>query len=81
MSKASATKLRNEAITKRIEESQAKAQKVYDSGKCPYCGAGLRHNLSIAGWIQCEQFGADGFRKDDSKPSCDWQGFVKAMIL
>lgn len=45
--------------------------------KCPTCGRPLRRNLSLAGWYQCEQFGAVGFRKDAAKPSCDWQGFTE----
>ena len=47
------------------------------SGKCPLCGGGLRRNNALAGWWQCEQFGAEKFRKDASRPSCNWQGFTK----
>jgi len=46
------------------------------SGKCPQCGAGIRRNLALTGWYQCDQFGAEGFRKDSSKPSCSWQTFI-----
>ena len=81
MQKTRETKADKTARLERQEKRYAEVQAIYDSGKCPYCGSGLRHNLSIAGWIQCEQFGADGFRKDDSKPSCSWQGFVKPRIL
>ncbi len=49
---------------------------VVAAGKCPHCGAGLRQNLSIAGWWQCAQYGAVGFRADANKPACGWQGFV-----
>lgn len=49
---------------------------IIQAGKCPACGAKLRANLSITGWWQCEQLGAEGFRKDSSKPSCDWQEFL-----
>ena len=45
--------------------------------KCPVCGATLRRNLSITGWWQCSQYGAEGFRADSSKPACSWQGFTE----
>jgi len=44
---------------------------------CPACGRGVRTNLAITGWVQCEQFGSIGFRKDDNAPSCSWQGFTQ----
>lgn len=62
---------------RRMAELQAEAQAVVSTGKCPTCGAGLRRNLSIAGWWQCDQYGAEGFRKDDSKPSCNFQCFTQ----
>lgn len=55
----------------------AEAVAIVKTGKCPQCGAGLRRNLSITGWWQCEQLGAEGFRKDASKPSCSWQTFTE----
>lgn len=42
-------------------------------GFCPQCGRKLRANLSITGWYQCEQFGAEQFRADASKPACSYQ--------
>lgn len=63
---------------------RAKMERLYEinkgivaAGKCPDCGAGLRRNLSIAGWWQCQQFGAVGFRKDAAKSSCDFQIFTE----
>lgn len=61
----------------RIEAAQAETRRVVESGACPTCGAGLKRNLSIAGWWQCEQLGAETFRKDPTKPSCSWQGFTE----
>ncbi len=61
----------------RIEAAQAETRAVVASGKCPCCGSGIRRNLSIAGWHQCEQYGAEGFRKDSTKPPCSWQGFTE----
>lgn len=61
----------------RIAAAHAETKAVVASGKCPVCGAGLRRNLSLTGWWQCEQLGAEGFRKDASKPSCSWQGFTE----
>lgn len=47
------------------------------AGACPKCGRPLRRNLALAGWWQCEQLGAEGWRKDPTCPSCDWQGFTE----
>jgi uncharacterized protein (DUF983 family) len=53
------------------------ARKVVATGRCPQCGAGLKHNWSILGWWQCEQYGADTHRKDPSKPACSFQTFTQ----
>lgn len=66
-----------QASNDRIQAAHAATKVVVASGRCPTCGAGLRRNLSLAGWWQCEQLGAEGFRKDASKPSCSWQGFTE----
>lgn len=75
--KAAETKRRNREAKERIQRAQAETRRVVESGRCPRCGAGLRRNNALSGWWQCEQFGAEGFRKDSSKPSCDWQGFTE----
>ncbi len=54
----------------------AAALAVVASGACPQCGSGLRRNLALTGWWQCEQYGAPGFRRDASRPACEWQGFT-----
>lgn len=61
----------------RIEAAHAETRAIVAAGKCPLCGGKPKRNLSIAGWFQCEQLGAVGFRKDASKPSCRWQGFTE----
>lgn len=71
-----AKKAEREAWKARKAMLIAEAQKVVATGHCPDCGAGLRQNLAILGWWQCEQYGADGFRKDSSKPSCMFQTFT-----
>lgn len=60
----------------RIAKAKAEVQAVVAAGYCPRCGAAVKRNLSLTGWWQCEQLGAEGFRKDPNKPSCNWQGFV-----
>jgi len=60
----------------RIAAHHAETQAVVTSGRCPVCGAGLRRNLALTGWWQCEQFGSDGFRKNSALPACGWQGFT-----
>ena len=52
-------------------------RQIVEKGTCPTCGAGLRRNSSMRGWWQCEQFGAEGFRKDGTKPSCNFQTFTE----
>lgn len=61
---------------RRIEAARQQAQVIVATGRCPQCGRGLRRNSSLAGWFQCEQFGAIGFRADSSLPSCDFQCFT-----
>lgn len=65
-----------QASNDRIKAAQEATKAVVASGRCPH-GHGLRRNLSLTGWWQCEQLGAEGFRKDASQPSCDWQGFTE----
>lgn len=64
------------ASAERIAQQQAETRAVVATGKCPQCGRGLRRNLSLTGWWQCEQLGAEGFRKDPNAPACSWQGFT-----
>ena len=54
----------------------AEAQAIVATGICPDCGRKLRRNLSITGWWQCEQLGADTHRADPTKPSCSFQTFT-----
>lgn len=61
----------------RLTKIHADVTAVVRTGKCPSCGAGLRRNISITGWWQCAQVGAEGFRADSTKPSCSWQGFTE----
>ena len=55
----------------------AETMAIVQTGKCPQCGSKLRRNLALTGWWQCEQYGAEGFRKDASKPSCSFQCFTE----
>ena len=65
------------AQNERIAAAQAETRRIVATGVCPECGGGLRRNLSLTGWWQCEQLGAENFRKDPTKPSCRWQGFTE----
>jgi hypothetical protein len=60
----------------RRDAIRAGAVAVVSSGKCPKCGGGLRRNLALTGWYQCEQYGTEGFRKDDTRPACSFQCFT-----
>ena len=56
----------------RLEANRA----VVATGKCPLCARGLKRNLALSGWWQCEQYGAAGFRADAAAPSCSFQTFT-----
>ena len=71
------TKAAKMAEKAKREARLAEAVAVVRSGKCPQCGSGLRRNLALAGWWQCEQYGAEGFRKDATKPACSFQTFTE----
>ena len=60
----------------RIAAAQAEASKALADCKCPQCGQGVRRNLALTGWVQCDGYGAEGFRKRGSVP-CSWQGFTQ----
>lgn len=64
-------------VEKRIAENHATMRAHIARGTCPDCGGALRRNTSLTGWWQCEQFGAAGFRKDPTRPSCGFQGFAE----
>lgn len=64
-------------LQKRFDAIHKLAREIVKSGKCPTCGSGLKRNLALAGWYQCEQFGAEQFRKDPLKPACSFQTFTE----
>ena len=59
----------------RMESANKEADKAFRENRCPSCAETVKLNLSLTGWVQCVQFGAEGFRKDATRPSCNWQGF------
>ncbi len=61
----------------KMDRIHNEALAIVEKNACPYCGSKLRHNLALAGWYQCEQYGAEGFRADSSKPSCSFQCFTR----
>lgn len=75
--KRAATRAANKASTARMEAARAETARAVATGRCPKCGRTLKRNTAMAGWWQCEQFGAVGFRADATQPSCDWQGFTE----
>lgn len=76
MTRAEKTAARK-ASAARIAAAHAETLAIVVSGKCPHCGSGLRRNLALTGWYQCEQFGADGRRARNDAPACSWQGFTE----
>jgi hypothetical protein len=57
--------------------ARAENLKIIAANQCPKCGSGIAPNNSIRGWYQCEQYGSIGFRKDSTKPACNWQVFTE----
>lgn len=70
------TKAEREASKARMAAARAEAQQALTTNTCPMCGQGVHRNLALTGWVQCDGFGAEGFRKEGSKP-CNWQGFTE----
>ena len=71
------TKIERKANQDRMDAIHAEAQAIVATGKCPTCKSDLRRNNSMAGWWQCEQYGAEGFRARADEPSCYWQDFTE----
>ena len=69
-------KIRKAIEKARHEKYAAETKRIVTSGKCPKCGQGLRRNLAIQGWWQCEGYGTEGFRKDNSI-ECSFQCFTE----
>lgn len=65
------------AMRARLEAVRAETISIVQRGTCPQCGSALRRNLALAGWYQCEQYGAEGFRARSHEPQCSWQGFTQ----
>lgn len=70
-------KAKRKAHELKRQAQNAEALAIVKTGKCPRCGRPLKRNLSLAGWWQCSQLGAIGFRADASQPSCDFQTFTE----
>ena len=60
----------------RIEAARHEAGAAWAINTCPDCGQGLHQNLSLSGWVQCDGFGAERFRKAGAT-RCYWQGFTE----
>jgi hypothetical protein len=60
----------------RIAQGHAATAAVLAANQCPVCGATVRRNLALTGWVQCAQYGAPDFRANAAAPSCSWQGFT-----
>lgn len=69
-------KAQNTASAYRMEQNRRVSRGIVERGLCPTCGGALKINLALSGWYQCEQFGSDRFRKDPTKPSCNFQCFI-----
>lgn len=62
--------------TLRMRALNVQAHSALRLNLCPECGQHVHRNLSLTGWVQCDGFGADGFRKDPNAKPCNWQDFT-----
>jgi uncharacterized protein (DUF983 family) len=70
------TSTEKKALRAKLDAQYKEAIKVVATGICPTCGTGIKQNLSITGWWQCKQLGAETHRMDPTRPSCNWQTFT-----
>ena len=70
-------RLARNASKARIEAARNIAQSALALNRCPDCGRAVKRNLALTGWVQCSQYGAEGFRADSTQPACSWQGFTR----
>ena len=56
--------------------AQTATQIALAANECPICGGHVHRNSALTGWVQCDGFGAEGFRKDPNAKPCSWQGFT-----
>jgi len=61
---------------RRMQQARETAITAVRSNSCPQCGGHVHFNTALTGWVQCDGFGAEGFRKDPNAIPCDWQGFT-----
>ena len=59
----------------RIAAGRLQAADALRNNICPRCGAPVRQNLSLTGWVQCSKFGPGRIEAFAPGP-CDWQGFT-----
>ncbi len=68
---------RSTATDDRMTAARFVASNALRDNRCPSCGKPVRQNLALTGWVQCSQYGAEGFRADPQQPACDWQAFTE----
>lgn len=73
---ARARKSKHPIYSEAAERDFLETAEARKNNRCPRCGEGVRDNLALRGWVQCQQKGAPGFRKDASRLACDWDGFL-----
>jgi len=65
--------------SKALDDARYSANEaIVRTNTCPLCGNSLVRNYSLTGWYQCAGFGAEGFRKANSKP-CNFQTFTRSL--
>jgi hypothetical protein len=56
----------------KIENARQEALKAIAENRCPQCGAQVKKNPEMIGWVQCVNFG-----NPDIKPRCNWQHILE----
>lgn len=71
-----ALKAERVAAQERMAARNLEARTALHSNTCPSCKGNVHRNLALTGWVQCDGFGAVGFRKNPNAMPCNWQGFT-----
>ena len=67
-------------LNKAIREHNEEYNKHVQTGICPTCGSKLIRNLSLTGWYQCEQVGAETHRARPQDAPCNFQFSIREML-
>ena len=77
--KAIAKRAARKRQAEELARLRTEAARIVARGVCPKCGTPLRRNLALAGWWQCDAYGAPEYRQPEHRalPACSFQTFTE----